>query len=223
MVDEFAGNIRGKFQWSDSLTPLAERMAGILVENSRYDVLESLDSVSRELGVPLPFADSRSRMWLAAYVIHLASMKKRQAAIGALIPVGVETFGDPDGWRKLFGDAIHTHPNVDYRRELASVYRNILVNVNITSCQMPTAVNQRVFDIPLASSFVITDRQPDLAELFDESEVATYGSTKELAEKAAFFVGHQSERDRIATAAKAHILGEHTYEHRVKSILAAIP
>jgi len=223
MVDEFAGNIRRKFQWSDSLLPLVERIARSLVADPRYGVLESLDSVSSELDIRLPFADERNRMWLTAYIIHFASMKKRQAAIGALIPLGVETFGDPEGWRKLFGGAIHTHPNVDYRRELASVYRRILVNVNITSCQMPTTVNQRVFDIPLASSFVLTDRQPDIQELFDESEIATYGSTEELAEKTEFFINHQSERDSISNAAKAHILAEHTYEHRVKSILAAIP
>jgi spore maturation protein CgeB len=135
----------------------------------------------------------------------------------------VETFGDPEGWRKLFGVAIHAHPNIDYRRELAAVYRHIGVNINITSCQMPTAVNQRVFDVPLASGFVLTDRQPDLTELFDESEVATYGSPGELSEMALFFIEHESERNKISAAAKTHILAEHTYEHRVKIILDSLP
>ena len=222
MVDRLAGNIREKFLWSDSLSPLVDVLSRRLLAEPALDVFASIDPVSKHLRIPLPFSDERNTTWLCAYITHFASMLKRKSAVNALLSQGIETFGDPEGWRELLGSALATHPNIDYRHDLAAAYRAIAVNVNITSCQMPSAVNQRVFDIPLTSSFVLSDRQADLAELFDSDEVATYGSIEELAEKAAFYAEHQTDRKRIVEKAAVRIREEHTYEHRVKVILAAL-
>ena len=67
---------------------------------------------------------------------------------------------------KLPGRRIKTHPDVDYRSEIAQWYRRIKINLNITSCQMPTALNQRVFDVPACGGFILNDNQTDLKELF---------------------------------------------------------
>jgi len=222
MVDRFAGNIRDKFLWSDGLVPLVEALAGKLCADPAYPVYESIPNQAKALGIRLAFSDERNLTWLAAYIVHHASMKKRKAAIQALLPQGIETFGDPEGWKKLFGGAVITHPDVDYRHGLASVYKRIAININVTSCQMPTAVNQRVFDIPMTGSFVISDKQNDLLELFGPSEIATYESLEDLQEKVRFYLANEAERGRITKLAQKRILGEHTYVHRMQKIMSLL-
>ena len=220
MVDRFAANIRDKFLWSDSLSPLVESCADKLVADFR--VYESLPVIAEKLGMRLPFFDERNITWLAAYIIHHASMKKRKAIVGALLPMGIETFGDPEGWKDLLGAAVKTHANIDYRHTLASVYQSIAININITSCQMPTAVNQRVFDVPITGSFVISDRQKDLLTLFRPQEIVTYETLEDLQEKVGFYLHHETERRKITGLAQKRILGEHTYAHRIKKIISLL-
>jgi spore maturation protein CgeB len=151
-------------------------------------------------------------------------MLLRKERIGACIPLGLHTFGDPEGWNDLFGAerGPTAHPDADYRSELAAIYRSIAINLNITSCQMPTAVNQRVFDIPLCGGFVLSDRQSDCDELFAPGEAALYSSKEELIDKIAFFRVNEDERRRISARARARILSCHTYSHRLETIESLI-
>jgi spore maturation protein CgeB len=222
MVDRFAGSIRDKFLWSDSLSPLVETCAESLIADPALSIHGSIPAIAEKCGIPLTFSDERNLTWLAAYIIHHASMKKRKTIVAALLSLGIETFGDPDGWKELFGSTVVTHPNIDYRHELASVYQRIAININITSCQMPSAVNQRVFDVPVAGSFVISDRQKDLLTLFRPQEIVTYETLEDLREKIRFYLDHETERRKITGLAQKRILGEHTYAHRIRKIISLL-
>jgi spore maturation protein CgeB len=150
-------------------------------------------------------------------------MKKRKRIITGLLDQGIETFGDPEGWKRLIGANIKTNPNVDYRNALCDTYRKICVNVNSTSSQMPSAVNQRVFDIPLCGSFVISDKQKDLGEFFDmHKEIVTFETMDDLREKIRFYLSHETERRKIIAAAQLRIKNEHLYVHRIRRILELI-
>jgi spore maturation protein CgeB len=219
MVDMHSGKIREKFLWSDSLTPLVEKTSDALLLDPWCDVLKTIDILADSMRISLHFSDERNRVWLCAYVTHYASMKKRKAIVGSLISEGIETFGDPDGWKALLGDTIKTHPDIDYRHGLAAAYKSICVNLNITSCQMPTAVNQRVFDVPMAGSFVISDNQKDLFELFDKDELAVYESVEDLKDKVRYYLKNGQDRTKITERAAKRILGEHTYVHRIGKLL----
>jgi spore maturation protein CgeB len=220
MVDCFAGKIKEKFLWSDRLEPLVEAASDKILSDPFYSVENSLDALAKELSVNLPFTDEKNRTWLCTYIIHLASMKKRKHVVGGLLDLGVETFGDPEGWKHLLGPRIQVRPNIDYRHSLCGIYRKICINVNITSCQMPTAVNQRVFDIPLAGSFVLSDDQKDLRDLFDvPKEAVMYENIVDLREKIVYYLAHENERTAIISAAQARIKNEHTYSIRIQKIL----
>jgi spore maturation protein CgeB len=220
MVDAFAGNIKEKFLWSDSLAPLVEKASDNLLSDPLYPVENSIDCLAQKLSVELPFTDEKNRTWLCAYIIHLASMKKRKRVIAGLMDLGIETFGDPEGWKRLLGPQVKTHPNIDYRNSLRDTYGKICVNVNITSCQMPSAVNQRVFDVPMAGSFVLSDDQKDLRDLFDvPKEAIVYENLIDLKEKIGYYLTHENERRAVIAAAQARIKNEHTYSIRIKKIL----
>ena len=143
----------------------------------------------------------------------------RRDLVETLAPEGLLVRGD-EAWKpiaRLWG------PGLSYTEELAPFYRDCIVNVNSTSLQMATAVNQRVFDCPGAGGFLLTDHQASLADLFDvASEVAVYTTLEEAREQLRWFVERPLARKEIADRARKRILGEHTYRHRLEDIVALL-
>ena len=218
----FLDKITSKFLWRRELDPLVRTIARKIISNSKCDIKKEIQNSCSDLSFDYPYTDNRNETWFQSYIIHTASMLKRKMLVEYLIPTGIELFGDPEGWQGLCGDAVVCHPDIDYRDTLASVYRGITLNVNNTSCQMISAVNQRVFDVPACGGFLLTDAQSDLFDLFEKDEIAQYSSFNELSEKIIFFTEHPEERSLISSKARAHILEEHTYSHRLQKLLNCI-
>jgi spore maturation protein CgeB len=219
MVDKYAGKIKEKFLWDDNLILLIDKMSNNLLMDPSYSVFKRINDVANEFNIKLPFSDDINLMWLSTYIIHYASMKKRKKIIESLLDFSLEIFGDQQGWQELLNKNFKVHPPVDYRNQLCMVYQNIKINLNITSCQMPFAVNQRVFDVPLSGSFVISDKQKDLFELFDKDEIAYYESIDDLRDKIGFYLKNDTERKKIIQKARQKILDCHTYKNRIHKIL----
>ncbi len=220
MGKTFLADIQSKFLWKGSLYPLVENASDIFLHSPQEKIATIIQNVSRELSIPLPFSDNRNLTWLCSYTIHTASMKKRKMIINSLLNSNIELFGDPHGWKELLGQSIKTHPDIDYNTQLCNTYRTIAINLNITSCQMATTVNQRVFDIPMSGSFVISDNQKDMEELFDvEQEAVCYKDTNELKDLIDYYTKNETERLSIITSAQNRIKNEHTYKNRIQTIL----
>ncbi|MCF6286385.1 MAG: glycosyltransferase, partial [Candidatus Hydrogenedentes bacterium] len=136
----------------------------------------------------------------------------RQALVEAL---DLHVRGDGD-WQAI---TARYGPPLDYHTELAAYYRNCPINLNTTSVQMVTTVNQRVFDCPAAGGFLLTDNQSHLQTLFDvEQEVVCYDTLEEAKEKMRWFLDHPKARREIIERAQKRIYGEHCYQHRLKTI-----
>jgi spore maturation protein CgeB len=149
------------------------------------------------------------------YFFIEATRRKRFALMEALLPLGLRVHGDA-GWSRLTAEAL---PGIPYEQAAGAFYRSRSINVNSTSVQMPNAVNQRVFDVPAAGGFLLTDTQPDLEQLFDASnELATYSDPAECAELVQRYLRDAAERLRIARAAQRRVLAEHTYKNRLRTI-----
>jgi len=59
-----------------------------------------------------------------------------------------------------------------------------------------------------------------LNELFDTgSEVVTYKDKGEIPELVEYYLTNQSARDRIVERARSKVLNEHTYKHRLNSMI----
>jgi len=77
----------------------------------------------------------------------------RYALASAVVPEGVVMRGD-DEWGIDFPTS---EGPVHYIKDLAGFYNRCEVNLNSTSIQMATTVNQRVFDCAAAGGFLLTD------------------------------------------------------------------
>jgi spore maturation protein CgeB len=212
----FVGNsmVHAGEKWTGGLSgralELAERWRQMLLERRQCMVGRVLATEANEPNLPA---------WdMLASATFSATGTYRQRLLAAVAKQGLHLFGDP-GWQRTM-PATQRHGMVQYGKDLASVYRRSAININATSLQMPEAVNQRVFDVPAAGGFLLTDRQAALPELFEEGrEVACYGSPEELASLCRHYRQHPTQREQLVARAHRRILGEHTYAHRLDTLV----
>jgi spore maturation protein CgeB len=154
---------------------------------------------------------------LEAAVVWQASQWDRLERVGALAQAGLKVFGDA-AWTDFLSDPTAYGGPINYHRELAAFYQCVAVNLNLTSLQMKNGLNQRVFDVPAAGAFLLTDHKEALWELFSPEEIVTFGSIEEAHEKLAYYLKYPGTRRQIATRARERVLSQHTYGHRLQII-----
>jgi spore maturation protein CgeB len=216
LVSDFLSRLAVKFPRSPATEELMGRAVSAILEH-RGGQLAALDQIITESGGLLP--DGEALLFFRAYAVHSATTRYRTMLLERLLPHDLTFFGDPPGWQEIFGQGINAKPDVHYFSETPAVYASSQVNFNATSLQMPTTVNQRVFDVPLCGGFLLTDRQEVLSELFHEDEVAVYEGKDDVAEKALYYLGHPEICHKIAEKARQRVVREHTYERRMGELL----
>lgn len=167
-----------------------------------------------DLKKSLPAA--RAVMWKATQYYRLLVIK----ALAGLHPTIV---GD-EGWRKVIDvDKYKFVAPLKYYDELPYFYPISDVNMNITSMQMKTGLNQRVFDVPACGAFLLTDRRDQIADMFDIGrEIACYEDPEEAADLARYYSRRESERLKIVDRGRKRILAEHTYRRRMAKMIEII-
>lgn len=159
---------------------------------------------------------------LEAGIIWAATRDYRLACVRQLALFQPTIYGD-DGWQELLGNAFRLGPIVNYYNDLPSIYGATTINFNATSLQMKAAVNQRVFDVPAAGGFLITDFKEQLAEVLEPGkESVCYHHPGEIPDLVRFYLAHPEARRRIVAQGRARVLGEHTYRHRLQEMLTVL-
>ena len=160
--------------------------------------------------------DSDAQRHAEMFCFIEGTRRLRARVVQAAAPEGLEVFGD-EGWQSVVPVS---KDYIDYRAQLPTFYRACPVNLNITSIQMASTVNQRVFDCPAAGGFLLSDDQADLDNLFDrDSEVVTYQSPEEARDLLCYFNAHPEARRPVIERAQARIRAQHTYHHRLHRIV----
>ncbi|MFQ5508916.1 MAG: glycosyltransferase [Leptospirillia bacterium] len=78
----------------------------------------------------------------------------------------------------------------------------------------------RDFEIPMSGGLYLTQHNPELSLVYRVGEeIMTYRTPDELAERITHLLNHPDEADRIRKAGHARALAEHTWEHRMATVL----
>jgi len=159
---------------------------------------------------------------LEAGIIWAATRDYRLQCVRRLAPFQPTIYGD-SGWQELLGRSFHLGPLVNYYSDLPSIYGATAINFNATSMQMKAAVNQRVFDVPAAGGFLLTDFKEQLAEVLEPGkESVCYHHPEEIPDLVRFYLRHSEARRQIVERGRARILQEHTYRHRLQEMLVVL-
>lgn len=156
------------------------------------------------------------KLFAAAQVaLAEASMDTRKQFIDRFSKLNVKLFGDKY-WEKV-SPGVKVSPYLDYHAELPALFVGSNVNLNVTAEHMPTAVNQRVWDVPAVGGFLLTDTQEDALNVFIDGEsMAFYTSLDEAVSKAKFYLAHAEIRARISQKGAAIIHQSHLMTHRLQ-------
>jgi len=110
--------------------------------------------------------------------------------------------------------------------EMVRVFSATRVNLNIHSAAHvdtldpdPDYVNPRTFELASCGGFQLVDEREPLRELFAPDEVVTFRTVAELRDQVGYYLAHDDERAALAARARQRALAEHTFEHRVETIL----
>lgn len=177
------------------------------------DVLSDMDRLPRERALAFE-----------TYLTWLATCLYRRECIMRIMPYEPLIVGD-HGWTELYKHVKgwRYHKELAYYNELPDFYLASDVNFNCTSKQMKGACNQRVFDVPCCGAFLLTDHRDQIDELFEpETEVVFYRDMDEIPALMDKYLNDPEARRNVAEAARKRVLAEHTYDHRVCTMLDLI-
>ncbi|MBW1709083.1 MAG: glycosyltransferase [Deltaproteobacteria bacterium] len=155
-----------------------------------------------------------------ALLIWRATQIYRQEIVQALEPLKPTIIGD-QGWSTLL-DPEHfiLRDPLNYYNQLPWFYPVCKVNMNATSLQMKTGLNQRVFDLPACGAFALSDARTQMENLFEIGrEAICYHEPEEALELTEFYLQNDTARKEVARQAYKRVLAEHTYRHRLSKLI----
>lgn len=167
--------------------------------------------------------DVRKRLDFELLMTWEATRQYRTRCVTEILPFSPVIAGDSLWHHTLPSRPSWRHvPRLDYYRDLPRFYPLSKVSLNCTSMQMKGAINQRVFDIPACGGFVITDRRDQLDFVFEPDETAWYEDPAEIADLVRHYLASPGARQNITMKAQKRILADHTYAHRLSSLLGVM-
>ncbi|MDJ0764894.1 MAG: glycosyltransferase [Myxococcota bacterium] len=172
---------------------------------------EALDAV--KLDIPEP----RARYTATQIALAEASMETRRQFAAALRPFGLTIYGDVH-WDHLV-PGIDRRPGLIAAGDVPALFAGSSLSANVSAEQMPTAVNQRVWEVPAVGGCLLTDAQEDAQVYFvDGEDIVLYQSFEEAADKAAFYLRHPEKRRAISERSFQKVSAAHRLTHRLEQM-----
>jgi spore maturation protein CgeB len=137
----------------------------------------------------------------------------RRQVVGQLRSLGlaVECFGK--GWE---------HGRVS-QEDMVRIFNQSRINLNLSQVSSASVaqIKGRDFEIPGCGGFLLTGKAAGIEDYFKPGkEIARYGSSADLVEKAQYYLAHEKEREAIALAGYRRAMKEHTYQRRFSAIFS---
>ena len=134
----------------------------------------------------------------------------------------LSVYGDDD-WQDLVPGPLALHPPVDYYGPLAGMYAKANFTLACTSPLLPRGLTQRHFDVWAAGGFLLCDHTNGL-DIFPEELTSpiVFRRASEVPDLVAKFKANPSLRTGLIEDWRALMGERHTYEIRVKEILACL-
>ncbi|MBQ8166674.1 MAG: glycosyltransferase [Lachnospiraceae bacterium] len=115
---------------------------------------------------------------------------------------------------------INNRGGADSNRMQPRIFKCSKINLNMTNRPFKSGIPLRVFDIMGSGGFLISNYQPELAELFVPGEdIVLYDSIPDLLIKIEYDLEHKDERIQIAKNGYEKVKKYHSYDVRLEEML----
>ena len=114
--------------------------------------------------------------------------------------------------------------------EIVKIFNASRININLHSSTYHKGINPfgdfinpRTFEIMACGGFQLADRRPALDGLFQaDEEIIVFDDLYDLRSKVSYYLNDPGERKKITEKGRQRVLREHTYENRMRELLAVI-
>jgi spore maturation protein CgeB len=200
-------------------TDLVERLRGVGAPRVDYLPLACDPSVHRPM---------RARDQFRANVVFVgAATPHREALLSGLVEFGLAVWGR--GWRRTTlrdycrGEALPLH---DYVRAYAGASVAINIHQGVEDpggTDRERGCNQRLFELAAIGSPQVVDYRADLPRHFEPgTEVLVFHTPAELKSCVAEALQDPVAAEQVAMAGRRRAIAEHTYMHRLASLLESV-
>ncbi len=134
-----------------------------------------------------------------------------------LVTLGIPPFRGCSRIPGLMGPPVSDYADVNdiWNRTRVS-YTPLGASVNPRLLQ----VKGRVFQMGMSGTMMMCEDHPEIRRYYDHGkEYVTFSDLDDCAEKASYYLSHESERARIAQAYYNRTRAEHTWQHRFRRLL----
>lgn len=101
----------------------------------------------------------------------------------------------------------------DYHKQMPLVFAHSKINLNLSLRSIHSGIPLRILDIMACGGFALTNRQPEIAEYFEDGrEIVTFGSMEECLDKIGYYLERGEERQTIAAAGRCRVQELFSYE-----------
>ncbi|SKB95572.1 Glycosyl transferases group 1 [Lachnospiraceae bacterium] len=107
---------------------------------------------------------------------------------------------------------------VDWFEEMPKVFKCSRINLNISVRKIVSAIPQRCLDIMGCGGFLLSNFQPELAELVPDDACVMYESVLDAYEKAQYYLEHEDERKKISMRGYEVMKKDFTYRSRLETM-----
>lgn len=151
---------------------------------------------------------------LAAVLEKKVTVEERQAMLLAIAEWAGMQKGQPIRFHLYTASDLSGLPRlkrwhkgtVDYHRQMPCVFHESRINLNISLRSIHTGIPLRVLDILACGGFVLTNRQKEIEENFqDGKEIVMFDSMEDGMEKIAYYLSHEEERKAVAEAGRRKV------------------
>ena len=112
---------------------------------------------------------------------------------------------------------------VDYYDIMPHIFKNSKINLNITLRSIRSGMPLRAWDILGAGGFLLSNYQEDFFDFFVPGEdFDFFDGPEDLLSKIEYYLSHDKERKAIAENAFQKVSENHTYLHRINTMLEIV-
>ncbi len=173
---------------------------------------------------PVTLTDDERRRFGADVSFAGAPYLNRQRMLLGLIDLAPKIWGD--GWADTELARLSAEGGARFNLdEMVRIFSATKINLNIHSANHvdgldpdPDYVNPRTFELAACGAFQLVDARQPLPALFRDDEIVTFRSPAELRSQILYYLAHPEERAAIAARARARVVAEHSFVHRVRRI-----
>jgi len=114
--------------------------------------------------------------------------------------------------------------------EMVKMYSRSRINLGFSACGSTHVGGNRIvqirlrdFEVPMSGGFYMVEYMEELEEFYAIGrEIVCYTGVEDLAEKIAYYLRHESERESIRRAGYERCRREHTWQRRFQTVFARI-